>query len=48
MAMRLRELQTFTEIAREKNMIVVTSTGLGQDLATMLGILKSEKERSRQ
>ncbi len=46
MAMRLRELQTFTEIARERNMIVVTSTGLSQDLATMLGILKSAEKGS--
>jgi len=47
MAMRLRELQTFTEIAREKNMIVVTSTGVGQDFATMLGILKSAEKGSK-
>ncbi len=47
MAMRLRELQTFTEIAREKNMIVVTSTGVGQDFATMLGILKGAEKGSK-
>ena len=29
-AMRLRELQTLTEIAREKNMVVVTTTGGGE------------------
>jgi regulator of protease activity HflC (stomatin/prohibitin superfamily) len=40
-AMRLRELQTWTEIAREKNMIVVTSgTGDHHDLGPLLGILK--------
>ncbi|RLG90491.1 MAG: slipin family protein [Candidatus Hecatellales archaeon] len=45
MAMRLRELQTYTEIAREKNMIVVTGMGqTGGDLATLLGIVKGEKE----
>lgn len=44
MGLRLRELQTLTEIARERNMIVVTSTTTGQDLATMLGILKSREK----
>lgn len=37
-AMRLRELQTLTEIAREKNMIVVTTTGaetLAGDVAAL-------------
>jgi regulator of protease activity HflC (stomatin/prohibitin superfamily) len=38
-AMRLRELQTWTEIAREKNMIVVTG-GDSTDLGTLLGIVK--------
>ena len=48
MAMRLRELQTYTEIAREKNMIVVTSMGqTGGDLATLLGIVKGEKEAAK-
>ncbi len=45
MGMRLRELQTLTEIAREKNMIVVTTTGSSQDLATMLGIVKGEAKK---
>jgi len=31
-AMRLRELQTLTEIAREKNMIVVTNTTAAGDI----------------
>jgi len=44
-AMRLRELQTMTEIAREKNMVVVTTTGAPQDLATILGLVKAEKKR---
>ncbi len=43
-AMRLRELQTMTEIAREKNMIVVTTTGAPQDLATIIGLVKAEKK----
>lgn len=42
MGMKLRELQTLTEIARERNMIVVTTTSTTQDLAAMLGIVKSE------
>jgi regulator of protease activity HflC (stomatin/prohibitin superfamily) len=38
-AMRLRELQTWTEIASEKNMIVVTG-GDSKDIATLLGMIK--------
>lgn len=38
-AMRLRELQTWTEIAREKNMIVVTG-GDSNNLGPLLGIIK--------
>lgn len=36
-AMRLRELQTLAEIAREKNLIVVTSSGMG-DVGTIAGL----------
>ena len=40
-AMRLRELQTWTEIARERNMIVVTGgSGDHSDLGSLLGIIK--------
>jgi len=46
MGMRLRELQTLTEIAREKNMIVVTMTPTSQDFPAMLGIAKSESKKS--
>ncbi len=43
-AMRLRELQTMTEIAREKNMIVVTTAGAASsDLATMMGLLRAKE-----
>ena len=42
MGMRLRELQTLTEIAREKNLIVVTPTSTSQDFAAMLGIARRE------
>ena len=44
-AIRLRELQTMTEIAREKNMVVVTTAGAPQDLATILGLMKAEKKK---
>lgn len=47
-AMRLRELQTLAEIARERNMIVVTPTG-GGDLASIVGMvqgmLKEQKSK---
>jgi regulator of protease activity HflC (stomatin/prohibitin superfamily) len=38
-AMQLRELQTWTEIASEKNMIVVTG-GDSKDIGTLLGMIK--------
>jgi len=38
-AMRLRELQTWAEIAREKNLVVVTE-GRSSDLGTVIGITK--------
>jgi regulator of protease activity HflC (stomatin/prohibitin superfamily) len=47
MAMKLRELQTMTEIAREKNMVVVTTAAVQQDLATILGLVKAEKKKSK-
>jgi regulator of protease activity HflC (stomatin/prohibitin superfamily) len=45
-ALRLRELQTLAEIAREKNLIVVTTTGASADLGTLMGLLKGEKAKS--
>jgi regulator of protease activity HflC (stomatin/prohibitin superfamily) len=45
-AMRLRELQTWTEIAREKNMIVVTGKE-SDNLGALLGILKERTPVSR-
>src|SRR5919106_986290 len=40
-AMRLRELQTWTEIARERNMIVVTGgQGDSKDMGTLLGMIR--------
>lgn len=45
-AIKLRELQTLAEIAREKNLIVVTTTGgnLG-DVANVAGLTQAYKER---
>ncbi len=40
-AMRLRELQTWTEVARERNMVVVTGGGGSDDLGTMIGFLNA-------
>ncbi|HID18123.1 TPA: slipin family protein [Candidatus Bathyarchaeota archaeon] len=39
-AVRLRELQTLTEIARERNLVVVTPSAIGSDLAAVLGVVK--------
>lgn len=48
-AMRLRELQTWTEIARERNMIVVTGGGGDHaDLGSLLGIIKERTPVSEQ
>ncbi len=44
-AMRLRELQTWAEIAREKNMVVVTGGDSG-NLGPLLGIVKQKIEGS--
>ncbi len=39
-ALRLRELQTLVEIARERNLILVTPATLGTELSTMLALAK--------
>lgn len=46
-ALRLRELQTWTEIAREKNMIVITGKE-SNDLGTVLGVVKGQTSASGQ
>jgi regulator of protease activity HflC (stomatin/prohibitin superfamily) len=42
-AIRLRELQTLTEIAREKNLVVVTTTSEIRDLANTVGMIRGMK-----
>ncbi|MEM3506899.1 MAG: slipin family protein [Candidatus Bathyarchaeia archaeon] len=44
-ALRLRELQTLTEIAREKNMVVVTTTADIGDLGKIAAISKAIKSK---
>jgi|GEM_PF-5365618 len=41
-AVRLRGHQTLTEIARERNLVVVTPSAMGSDLATILGLVKQQ------
>jgi regulator of protease activity HflC (stomatin/prohibitin superfamily) len=44
-ALRLRELQTLTEIAREKNLIVVTPAQIGS-VGEVIGLVSGMKERT--
>ena len=46
-ALRLRELQTLTEIAREKNMIVVSPTQLGTQLGEVVALSSTVRKRSK-
>jgi regulator of protease activity HflC (stomatin/prohibitin superfamily) len=43
-ALRLRELQTWSEIAREKNMIVVTDSS-SRELGTLLGMIGQQTKK---
>jgi len=47
-AIRLRELQTITEIAREKNLVIVTPSALGSDISTIIGISKGLSKRQKE
>jgi regulator of protease activity HflC (stomatin/prohibitin superfamily) len=48
-AMRLRELQTWTEIARERNMIVVTGAQAdSKDIGALLGIIRERTPTTKQ
>jgi len=44
-AIRLRELQSLSEIAREKNLIIVTNTTGAADMVAMANATSSRKER---
>ena len=44
---RLRELQTLTDIAREKNMVVVTSTTQIEEMARIIGMVKGVKAEEK-
>lgn len=46
-AMRLRELQTLTEIAREKNMIVVSPAQLGAQLGEVAGLTAAFRKKGK-
>ena len=45
-ALRLRELQTLTDIAREKNMIVISPSQLGTQLGETLGLIAQLQRRA--
>ena len=46
-ALRLRELQTLTEIAREKNLIVVSPTQLGTQLGEVAGLTSALQRKGK-
>lgn len=45
-ALRLRELQAWSEIAREKNLIVITPSGY-EGLGSILGLMEKRQKRSK-
>ncbi|HJX23492.1 MAG TPA: slipin family protein [Candidatus Bathyarchaeia archaeon] len=47
LAMKLRELQTLSEIAREKNLIVVTSTTDIKELGTIIAMGQKDKAKGK-
>ncbi len=47
-ALRLRELHTLVEIAREKNMIIVTPTTVGIDTSLLGIVMGASKSRSKE
>jgi regulator of protease activity HflC (stomatin/prohibitin superfamily) len=46
-ALRLRELQTLTDIAKEKNMVVVTTTGEAIDVSKIAAMVKALKPKEK-
>jgi len=47
LALRLRELQTLTEIAREKNMVIISSTTDTAELGRLAGLIKGVTEEKK-
>jgi len=47
-AIRLRELQTLTDIAREKNMVVVTTTTQAEEMARIVSMVKGVKTEGKE
>jgi len=48
MAIRLRELQTLSDISKEKNLIVISPSELGGDVGTIAAITKGMTERIKE
>ncbi|WXG44533.1 MAG: slipin family protein [Promethearchaeati archaeon SRVP18_Atabeyarchaeia-1] len=46
-AMRIRELQTLTDIAREKNMVIVTPAQIGTNLGEVIGAATAVSRKSK-
>lgn len=46
--LKLRELQTLTDIAREKNLVVVTSTTDTRELGNIVALTRAAKEKGEQ
>ncbi|MEM2910747.1 MAG: slipin family protein [Nitrososphaerota archaeon] len=46
-SLRLRELQTLTDIARERNLVVVTTTTDASSLASMVGIVRGMSKEEK-
>jgi regulator of protease activity HflC (stomatin/prohibitin superfamily) len=46
-ALRIRELQTLTDIAREKNMVIVTPTQVGTYLGETVGLASAVAKKRR-
>ncbi len=47
-ALRLRELQTLIEVAREKNLILVAPTSMGTELGLVTALARSGGKGSRE
>jgi len=45
-ALRLRELQTLVEVAKEKNMVIITPTSMGAETSLLAAALSKQKSGS--